>query len=314
MNMDGDEERLLHSVALQNATSILLARQRAEQELIRTKEALEARTEELARSLAATEASLQERDRARAEADEARHAAQAANEAKTRFLNMISHELRTPLGAIGGYAALLEEGIHGSLTDEQSKYIARIRHNQAHLLQLVNELLDLGKVESGQFLLRLEMVPVRVVVESVYSMIEPQVRTSALRLEVESGDPTLVFHADRERVEQIVLNLLSNAVKFTAAGGTVHITVGKTADEVHLCVQDTGVGIPDDKLESVFEAFVQLDASLTRASGGTGLGLAISRQLARAMNGDLTVRSAVGKGSTFTLALPRGATLVASAA
>jgi signal transduction histidine kinase len=312
--MDGDEERLLHSVALQNATSILLARQRAEQELIRTKEALEAKTEELARSLASIEASLQERDRARAEADEARHAAQTANEAKTRFLNMISHELRTPLGAIGGYAALLEEGIHGSLTDEQSKYIARIRHNQAHLLQLVNELLDLGKVESGQFLLQLEMVPVRLVVESVYSMIEPQVRTSALRLEVEPGDPTLVFHADRERVEQIVLNLLSNAVKFTAAGGTVHITVEKTAEEVHLRVQDTGVGIPGDKLESVFEAFVQLDASLTRARGGTGLGLAISRQLARAMSGDLTVKSALGKGSTFTLTLPRGARLAAAGA
>ena len=312
--MDGDEESLLHSVALQNATSILLARQRAEQELIRTRDALEAKTEELARSLATTEASLQERDRARGEAEEARHAAQTANEAKTRFLNMISHELRTPLGAIGGYTALLEEGIHGSLTDEQRKYIARIRHNQAHLLQLVNELLDLGKVESGQFLLQLEMVSVRMVVESVYSMIEPQIRAGELRLEVEPGDPALVFHADRERVEQIVLNLLSNAVKFTAAGGTVGITVGQTADEIHLCVQDTGVGIPADKLESVFEAFVQLDASLTRASGGTGLGLAISRQLARAMEGDLTVESALGKGSTFTLSLPRGASRISGGA
>lgn len=312
--MDGDEESLLHSVALQNATSILLARQRAEQELIRTKNALEAKTEELARSLATTEALLQERDRARAEAEEARHAAQTANEAKTRFLNMISHELRTPLGAIGGYTALLEEGIHGSLTDEQRKYLARIRHNQAHLLQLVNELLDLGKVESGQFLLQLEMVSVRMVVESVYSMIEPQIRAGELRLEVEPGDPALVFHADRERVEQIVLNLLSNAVKFTAAGGTVRITVGETADEIRLCVEDTGVGIPTDKLESVFEAFVQLDASLTRASGGTGLGLAISRQLARAMEGDLTVESALGKGSTFTLSLPRGASRISDGA
>jgi signal transduction histidine kinase len=306
MSMDGEEERLLHSVALQNATSILLARQRAEQELIRTKEALEAKTKELAESLAETQASLEERDRARDEADEARQAAQAANEAKTRFLNMISHELRTPLGAIGGYAALLQEEIHGALNDEQSKYIGRIRHNQAHLLQLVTELLDLGKVESGRFLLQLEIVPVRTIVESVNSMIEPQVRSSNLRLEVEPFDPTLVFHADRERVEQIVLNLLSNAVKFTPAGGTVRVSVGTTAAEIHLCVQDTGVGIPGDSLESVFEAFVQLDASLTRANGGTGLGLAISRQLARAMNGDLTVKSALGEGSTFTLSLPRG--------
>jgi signal transduction histidine kinase len=135
-------------------------------------------------------------------------------------------------------------------------------------------------------------------------MIEPQIRARELQLEVESVDSTLVFYADQERVEQIVINLLSNAVKFTPAGGKVMITVGEHADSVWLRVQDTGVGIPSDKLESVFEAFVQLDASLTRASGGTGLGLAISRQLARAMSGDLTVASALGKGSTFTLSLP----------
>ena len=275
--MDGDEEKLLHSVALQNATSILLARQRAEQE----------------------------RDRARAEADEARQAAQAANEAKSRFLNMMSHELRTPLGAIGGYAALLEEGIPGSLTDEQRKYIARIRYNQAHLLQLVNELLDLGKIESGRIALNPGVVPVQRVVDSAYSMIEPQVRAGGLRLEVNAGDPDLRFHADRERVEQILLNLLSNAVKFTAAGGTVSITVAVEADKIRLCVEDTGVGIPADKLEEVFEAFFQVEASRSRTYGGTGLGLAISRQLARAMGGDLTVKSALGEGSTFTLSLPR---------
>jgi signal transduction histidine kinase len=304
--MDQDEEKLLHSVALQNATSILLARQRAEQELIRTKEALEAKTKELAQSLATTEASLLERDRARAEADEARHAAQAANDAKSRFLNMISHELRTPLGAIGGYAALLEEGIPGPLTDEQRKYIARIRHNETHLLQLVNELLDLGKIEAGQSVLNLDLVPVQTVVDSVYSMIEPQVRASALRLEAKSSDPSLIFYADRARVEQIVLNLLSNAVKFTPAGGTLRIDVAPEADKICLGVRDTGVGIPTDKLEAVFEAFVQVDSSQTRTRGGTGLGLAISRRLARAMNGDLTVESALGKGSRFTLSLPRG--------
>ncbi|HVS60975.1 MAG TPA: ATP-binding protein [Gemmatimonadaceae bacterium] len=275
--MDGDEEKLLHSVALQNATSILLARQRAEQE----------------------------RDRARAEADEARQAAQAANEAKSRFLNMMSHELRTPLGAIGGYAALLEEGIPGSLTDEQRKYIARIRHNQAHLLRLVNELLDLGKIESGRIALNPGVVPVPRVVDSAYSMIEPQVRAGGLRLEVDAGDPDLRFHADRERVEQILLNLLSNAVKFTAAGGTVRITVAAEADKICLCVVDSGVGIPADKLEAVFEAFFQVEASRSRTYAGTGLGLAISRQLARAMGGDLMVKSALGEGSTFTLSLPR---------
>ncbi len=303
--MEQDEEKLLHSVALQNAASILLARQRAEQELVRAKQELEAKNKELAQSLATTEASLHERDRARAEADEARRVAQSANDAKTRFLNMMSHELRTPLGAIGGYAALLEEGIYGALTEEQSKYIARIRHNQAHLLQLVNELLDLGKIESGAFELRLDAVPVQTVVESAHTMIEPQIRARDLQLQVEVADPGLRFHADRERVEQIVLNLLSNAVKFTPPGGSVRIMVAPEADKICLGVRDTGVGIPDDKLEIVFEAFYQVEASRSRAYGGTGLGLSISRQLARAMGGDLTVKSELGKGSTFFLSLPR---------
>jgi signal transduction histidine kinase len=305
--MEGDEERLLHSAALQTASSIFLARQRAEQELIRIREALEAKTEALAQSLGRAEALLQERDRARAEAEAARRAAQAANDAKGRFLNMISHELRTPLGAIGGYAALLDEGIHGPLSDQQRESIARIRHNQKHLVRLVDELLDLAKIESGQFALNLTAVLVQAVIDSVHTMIEPQIRTSQLRLETRFDDPTLVVHADRKRVEQIVLNLLSNAVKFTPAGGIVSITTASAPEKVWLHVRDTGVGIPLEKLESVFEPFVQVEASQTRGSRGTGLGLAISRELARAMAGDLTVESARGKGSTFTLSLPRGA-------
>jgi len=303
--MEQNEDKLLQSVALQNATSILLARQRAEQELIRAREALEAKMVELAESLATTSASLEERDRARSEAEDARRAAQGANEAKSRFLNMMSHELRTPLGAIGGYAALLEDGIPGPLTDDQRKYIARIRHNQQHLLQLVNELLDLGKIESGRIVLSLEPVSVQQVVDSVYTMIEPQVEAGKLQLEVEAVDSNLFFHTDRERVEQIVLNLLSNAVKFTLPGGTVKIVVSADYREIHFTVQDTGVGIPPDKLEAVFEAFYQVQGSQSRSYGGTGLGLAISRHLARSMGGDLTVRSTVGKGSSFTLRLPR---------
>jgi signal transduction histidine kinase len=303
--MDSDEERLLHSVAAQNAASIFLARQRAEQELIRAKEALEAKTEALAQALAMTEASLKERDQARAEADKALRAAQAANEAKGRFLNMISHELRTPLGAIGGYASLLDEEIHGPLTNEQREYVGRIRHNQAHLLRLVNELLDLAKIESGQFSLKLAAVPMQPVLDSVLAMIEPEIQANRLGLEVRSNDPTLLFYADGARVEQIVLNLLSNAVKFTPAGGRVTITTEPTTERVRLHVQDTGIGIPDGKLEAVFEPFVQVEPSHERGGDGTGLGLAISRELARAMKGDLTVESARGKGSTFTLSLPR---------
>jgi signal transduction histidine kinase len=303
--VEDDEEKLLESVALQNANSIFLARKRAEQELIRTREALEAKSEALAKALALTEASLQERDEARAEADAAFRVVQEANEAKRRFLNMISHELRTPLGAIGGYASLLFDEIKGPLSDEQRKFIGRIQHNQQHLLRLVNELLDLAKIESGNTQMNLGFVSVQAVLDSVYAMISPQARASQLQLEVRAGDPTLSFYGDGDRVEQIVLNLLSNAVKFTPAGGSVSLTTIPSADDIHLEVHDTGVGIPSEKLEAVFEPFFQVNAVPAGATRGTGLGLAISRELARAMRGDLTAKSELGQGSTFTLCLPR---------
>jgi signal transduction histidine kinase len=303
--VDEDEEKLLESVALKNANSIFLARKRAEHELVRIKEALEAKSEALAQSLATTEASLRERDHARAEAEAARRVAQAANEAKGRFLSMISHELRTPLGAIGGYASLLVEEIHGPLGAEQRKYIGRIQHNQQHLLRLVNELLDLAKIEAGHSPLDLVSVPVQLVLDSVHTMIEPQARASELRLEVRKQDLALRLYGDAKRVEQIVLNLLSNAVKFTPAGGAVTVSTTSTPVEVRLHVQDTGVGISPTKLDHVFEPFFQVESQPMRTSRGTGLGLAISRELARAMRGDLTVESGLGTGSTFTLCLPR---------
>jgi signal transduction histidine kinase len=306
-----DEEKLLQSVALQNASSVFQARQRAELELLKTKEVLEARTEELAKSLALMEDSLRERDRARAEADEARRAAQAANEAKGRFLGMISHELRTPLGAIGGYADLMYEGIHGPVNERQREALARIRHNQKHLLGLVNELLDLAKIEAGRMVLNLTPVPVQTVLASVLPMIQPQIRVKRLQLEVRSDDATMVIHADRDRVEQIVLNLLSNATKFTREGGTIRITTTATADLVNLQVKDTGIGIPADKLEAIFESFVQVESSANHSSG-TGLGLSISRQLARAMGGDVTVESVLGEGSRFTVRLPRASVPLAA--
>ena len=266
---------------------------------------LEARTEALAAALAATEASLEERDRARIEADEARHAAQEANAAKGRYVNMISHELRTPLGAIGSYATLLEEGIQGALTEGQREYIGRILHNQRHLVRLVDELLDLAKIESGQFPLRLAAVPVQDVLNSVQTMIEPQIQASRLTLKVSPCEPALFLHGDGERVEQIVLNLLSNAVKFTSAGGIVTVTTCTRDELVEVQVKDTGVGIAADKLEAVFAPFFQIEQPLGRGRSGTGLGLAISRELARAMNGDLTAESVPGEGSRFTLSLPR---------
>jgi signal transduction histidine kinase len=299
-----EEERLMQSVALQNATAVFLARQRAEEELLRTKAELEAKTQELMRSLSAMEASLSERDRARSDAEEAKRAAQAANEAKGRFLRMISHELRTPLGAIGGYAALMHEGIHGPLTEAQRESIQRIRYNQQHLLGLVDQLLDFARLEAGRYRLKSEAVAVDDVVASVLPMIEPQMAQGELKIDVVMEDHGCVAHADRERVQQIVLNLLSNSVKFTEPGGTVTIRASAREQLIDVEVEDTGIGIPPAQLEEVFESFMQVAPSLT-PEGGTGLGLAISRQLALAMGGDLTARSRLGRGSTFTLTLPR---------
>jgi signal transduction histidine kinase len=276
-NVEDEEEKLLRETALKNAHSIFLARQRAEQE----------------------------RDQARAEAEAARRVAQAANEAKGRFVNMVSHELRTPLGAIGGYVALLEEEIQGPLTEQQRKFVARIRHNQLHLLRLVNELLDLAKIESGQFPLKIASAPVKAIVESVSNMIEPQIRSSGLRFEALYGEKNLCVLGDRERVEQILLNLLANAVKFTPSGGAISISTSHSKEEILLHVRDTGQGIPADKQEEIFQPFVQIHTRTPGMSKGTGLGLAISRELARAMGGDLSVKSEPGSGSTFTLCLPR---------
>ena len=303
--MEDEEEKLLREVALKNAHSIFLARQRAEQEVIRVREALEAKTRELAAALSTTQAMLEERDHARTEADEARAAAQAANDAKGRFVNMVSHELRTPLGAIGGYASLLEEGLHGALSEGQRKFVARIRHNQQHLLRLVNELLDLATIESGQFPMKIAAVPVHLMVESVRAMIDPQIRSSDVRFEVVYNEDRLSVLGDKERVEQILLNLLANAVKFTPPGGKISISASASEKEVFVHVRDTGPGIPAEKVEEVFQPFVQIHAPVRVTSSGTGLGLAISRELARAMGGDLSAVSEPGNGSTFTLCLPR---------
>ncbi|MGI9042840.1 MAG: sensor histidine kinase [Gemmatimonadaceae bacterium] len=274
--MEDDEEALLRETALKNAHSIFLARQRAEHELVRVTEALA----------------------------EARDAAQAANDAKTRFVGMVSHELRTPLGAIGGYAALMEEEIHGPLSDDQRHLLSRIRHNQLHLLRLVDELLDLAKIESGQFGMRPTVVHIGGVVENVRQMIEPQLSAGGLRFEVGANEGNPKVRADAERVEQIVLNLLANAVKFTPSGGTISVWSEVREAEVFLHVRDTGPGIPPDKLEEVFQPFVQLRAPAAPTVAGTGLGLAISRELARAMRGGLSCKSEPGAGSSFTLRLP----------
>jgi signal transduction histidine kinase len=404
------EERLLRSVALQNANSILMARVRAEEELVRARDALEARTDELARSLSMMHATLEsttdgivatdeggtitchnekfvetwaiprevmasgehrqvvalmsghfadpgafvariaaiqaesppesfdvleladgrvierfsrvqkveertvgrvwsfrdvtERARGEAALREAKEEAEAANLAKSEFLAVMSHELRTPLNAIGGYADLIEMGIRGPVTQQQRDDLKRIQSSQRHLLGLINEVLNYAKLETGSVHYDCVEVPVRGVLAGVGGMISPQVWDKGITLRVAPCPAELVVLADEDKLRQVLVNLLSNAVKFTRPGGSVDLSCGAVGAEVRFTVRDTGIGIPPDKLEVIFEPFVQVRSDLARTAGGTGLGLSISRNLARGMGGDLAVESTLGVGSTFTLRLP----------
>jgi signal transduction histidine kinase len=236
----------------------------------------------------------------------ARTAAEEANRAKTDFLRMMSHELRTPLTAIQGYLELLEMGIYGGMTEEQISILRRIESNERHLLAIINDLLDFARVDARRVELRITPLPVRDIRLAVDPVCRPQIDSKQLNYAWHSVGDQMIVRADREKVRQIVVNLVSNACKFTPRGGSIDVECVRLERSVELKVSDTGPGIPAQKLDAIFEPFVQLDNGLTRATAGTGLGLAISRELARAMGGDLAVTSALGQGSTFTLTLPRG--------
>jgi PAS domain S-box-containing protein len=242
---------------------------------------------------------------ARTVVEEAYRLAEAANRAKSQFLAVMSHELRTPLNAIGGYAELIEMGIRGPVTEEQREDLLRIQSSQRHLLGLINEVLNYAKLETGTVSYDIGEVVAREALLAAESLVAPQARAKGLTVGTVDCAPDIVARADPEKLRQILVNLLSNAVKFTDAGGRVEMSCVADAARVHIRVRDTGIGIPADKLHVIFDPFVQVRGDLARRHEGTGLGLAISRDLARAMDGDLTVESTLREGSTFTLVLPR---------
>jgi signal transduction histidine kinase len=217
----------------------------------------------------------------------------------------MSHELRTPLNAIGGYAELMEMGLRGPVTDQQQEDLARIQASQRHLLGLINEVLNYARLETGTVRYDLAAVRMGDALAAAEALIAPQARAKGLALIVTEVPGDVAVRADADKLRQIVVNLLSNALKFTDRGGRIELRCTPQNGCVLLRVADTGIGIPADKLEAIFEPFVQVRADLTRTAEGTGLGLAISRDLARGMGGDLTAESTLGVGSTFTLTLPQ---------
>ncbi len=247
----------------------------------------------------------------------ARLQAEELSQAKSDFLAVMSHELRTPLNAVLGYTELLDLGITGSLTDAQREHLRRVTMSAKHLLRLVNEILDFSTLEAGQ--LTVENQPHRADVAATMACAVVQSLADRRKLELSrrfEREEERRYIGDETRTRQILVNLLSNALKFTDPPGKVSIEIAESEGApstvppslrgrwVCFRVIDTGIGIPADRLEAVFSPFTQLDTGHTRRSEGTGLGLSISRRLARLMNGDLTVESSPGKGSTFTLWLP----------
>jgi signal transduction histidine kinase len=226
-----------------------------------------------------------------------------ANRLKSEFLASMSHELRTPINALIGYASLMLDRIYGDLTPRQEEGLNRIQGAAQHLLALINDILDLAKIEAGRMPLHLDDVTLGDIMTEISQQIEPMVKKKALTLNIEMPSSSLVLHTDRTKVKQILLNLLSNAVKFTHHGG-IWVTISRDEEDLRFDVRDTGIGIRPTDIDSIWEDFRQVDQSRTREFGGTGLGLSITRKLVDALGGHAFAESTFGKGSTFTVVLP----------
>jgi signal transduction histidine kinase len=224
---------------------------------------------------------------------------------KSQFLANMSHEFRTPLNAMLGYTSMLLQGVAGPLEAPVKRQLGRVESNGRHLLTIINEILDISRIEAGRMPLQVSKFKVYDLMSEVRAELDPIILRSKLTvtMQLERDLPLLV--TDRQKVKQILVNLLSNAVKFTHHGGVTLSARRSVRDRtISLAVTDTGIGIPAADHDRVFEDFRQLDNTPTRAYGGTGLGLSICRRLAQMLDGRISVQSQVGKGSTFTLTLP----------
>jgi PAS domain S-box-containing protein len=239
----------------------------------------------------------------------ARRLAEESSAAKAKFLSMMSHDLRTPLTTIMGNAHLLADGEYGALDAAQREAVQIIRDACAVQLTMMNDILEFARLDSGHVQLQPSSVPVADAISRAESLVRVQVRDAGLTLITRECDVGAAVMADPNRLQQILLNLLTNAVKFTPAGGQIDVSCDCTEDRVRINVRDSGIGIAADQLQRIFSPFVQLETVSADGTSfrGVGLGLAISRDLARAMDGDVTAQSTPGQGSVFTIDLPAAA-------
>jgi signal transduction histidine kinase len=229
-----------------------------------------------------------------------------ASALKSQFLANMSHEFRTPLNAILGYTSMLMQGIAGELTVQQKRNLTRVDSNSKHLLSLINDILDISRIEAGKMPLHISEFPIPGLIAEVTAELDPIILRSKLKVATELDAEGAVLHSDRQKVKQIVLNLLSNALKFTPEGSITVTSRRRPADDtVAIAVRDTGIGVAPEDHSKIFEDFRQADNSPTREYGGAGLGLSICRRLATMLGGRITLESKLGAGSTFTLILPR---------
>jgi PAS domain S-box-containing protein len=262
-------------------------RKRAEDEVLMLNLSLERRVEERTAELAAANGQLKELDRL-----------------KSEFLATMSHELRTPLNSIIGFSSILRQGMAGPLNEEQQKQIDLVRGSARHLLLLINDLLDLSRIESGRMELASEDFDLAGVLTEVESVLAPMVTQRGLSYATRGAESPVRLCSDRQRIYQVILNLANNAVKFTERGG-VTVECEASAEEIRVCVRDTGIGIKPENLPLLFEAFRQIDGSARRVYEGTGLGLHLCRKLLDMLGGTIGVESVYGQGSCFTVSLPR---------